>query len=78
MGQLRIIRALQRAMSNTTDTHKYFPLLKNNSEKILLVSTMEELFKKGYLDSETTQAAFIKMCFSRGLNDYLKEVAYEG
>jgi archaellum component FlaG (FlaF/FlaG flagellin family) len=78
MDPLRIIRDPQQAMSNTTDAHKYFPLLKNNGEKILLVSTMEELLKKGYLNSETTQAAFIKMCFSRGLNDYLKEVAYEG
>jgi len=52
---------------------KYFPLIKSSGEKLLLASTLDSLCESGRLPKGTTQAAFISLCFSRGLNEFMKE-----
>tara|TARA_A100001391_G_C4865892_1_gene223881 strand:+ start:364 stop:561 length:198 start_codon:yes stop_codon:yes gene_type:complete len=64
-------------MPEADTIQRYFPLIKSNAEKLILASTLDALKEKGYLPHETTQAAFISLCFSRGLNDYLKELAVD-
>jgi len=62
-------------MSEADGIQRYFPLIKSNNEKLMLASTLDALLEKGYVPKGTTQAAFISLCFSRGYNDYLKELA---
>ena len=62
-------------MPEVDSVQRYFPLIKSNSEKLIVASTLDALKEKGYLPEGTTQAAFISLCFSRGLNDYLKELS---
>jgi hypothetical protein len=57
---------------------KYFPLIRSSGEKLLLASTLDSLKEYGLLPSGTTQAAFISLCFSRGLNSYMKDIAGDG
>jgi hypothetical protein len=64
-------------MPETETIQRYFPLLKSNAEKLMLASTLDALRERGYVPNGTTQAAFISLCFSRGLNDYLKELAVD-
>ena len=66
-----------KAMPEADTIQRYFPLIKSNAEKLMLASTLDALKDKGYLPQGTTQAAFISLCFSRGLNDYLKELAVD-
>lgn len=62
-------------MPEADSIQRYFPLIKSNSERLMLASTLDALIEKGYLPQGTTQSAFISLCFSRGYNDYLKELS---
>jgi hypothetical protein len=53
---------------------KYFPLIRSSTEKLWIASTLDALRDAGRLPQGTTTAAFISLCFSRGLNEYMKEV----
>ncbi|REJ63036.1 MAG: hypothetical protein DWQ21_04545 [Bacteroidetes bacterium] len=64
-------------MPETESIQKYFPLIKSNAEKLMVASTLDALVERGYLPRGTNQAAFIKLCFSRGLNEYLKELVVD-
>ena len=64
-------------MSETESIQRYFPLIKSNAEKLFIASTLDALVEKGYLPIDTTQAAFIRICFSRGLNEYMKELVVD-
>jgi len=64
-------------MPETESIQKYFPLIKSNAEKLMVASTLDALVDRGYLAVRTNQAAFIKLCFSRGLNEYLKELVVD-
>ena len=75
--EFRINTIWVNAMPETETIQRYFPLLKSNAEKLMLASTLDALRERGYVPSSTTQAAFISLCFSRGLNDYLKELAVD-
>tara|TARA_R100001510_G_C7656858_1_gene217464 strand:+ start:10522 stop:10719 length:198 start_codon:yes stop_codon:yes gene_type:complete len=64
-------------MPETESIQKYFPLIKSDAEKLMVASTLDGLVERGYLPKGTNQAAFIKLCFSRGLNEYLKELVVD-
>jgi|TARA_E500000318_G_scaffold111899_2_gene132507 hypothetical protein len=64
-------------MPETESIQRYFPLIKSNAEKLFIASTLDALVEKGYLPIDTTQAAFIRICFSRGLNEYMKELVVD-
>ena len=64
-------------MPETESIQKYFPLIKSNAEKLMVASTLDALVDRGYLPRGTNQADFIKLCFSRGLNEYLKELVVD-
>ena len=64
-------------MPETESIQKYFPLIKSNAEKLLIASTLDALKEQHSLPEGTTKAAFISLCFSRGLNDYLKELVVD-
>jgi len=64
-------------MPETESIQRYFPLIKSNAEKLLIASTLDALVEKDYLPRGTTQAAFISICFSRGLNEYMKELVVD-
>ena len=64
-------------MPDVDSIQRYFPLIQSNAEKLFIASTLDALRDKGYAPSDMTQAAFIKLCFSRGFNDYLKELAFD-
>jgi|TARA_A100001201_G_scaffold47795_1_gene47943 hypothetical protein len=64
-------------MPETESIQRYFPLIKSNAEKLLIASTLDALKEQHYLPAGTTKAAFISLCFSRGLNEYLKELVVD-
>jgi hypothetical protein len=64
-------------MPETESIQRYFPLIKSNAEKLLIASTLDALKEQQYLPAGTTKAAFISLCFSRGLNEYLKELVVD-
>jgi len=64
-------------MPGTENIQRFFPLIKSNTERLIIASTLDSLKEAGILPQGTTQAAFISLCFSRGLNDYLKEVVVD-
>jgi hypothetical protein len=64
-------------MPETESIQKYFPLIRSNAEKLLIASTLDALKEQHCLPAGTTKAAFISLCFSRGLNEYLKELVVD-
>jgi|TARA_R100000081_G_C4693501_1_gene103801 hypothetical protein len=64
-------------MPEAESVQRFFPLIKSNTERLLIASTLDSLIELGLLPRGTTQSAFISLCFSRGFNDYLKEVVID-
>jgi len=64
-------------MPGTEGVQRFFPLIKSNTERLLIASTLDSLIELGLMPTGTTQSAFISLCFSRGFNDYLKEVVID-
>ena len=61
-------------MSEADSVQRFFPLIKSNTERLILAATLDAALDLGIVPRGTTQSAFISLCFSRGFNDYLKEV----